>query len=361
MLIDNLSPGGAQNQLCSLAIGLSKRKYQVCVATYNEGDFFVNRLKQNNIKILKLKKRSKIGISVPLRLVRYIKINNIRCLISFLTTPNFYGAICKYLSGEKLKLIISYRSKTDFNLTSTFLLKVQEWSNSQANYIVSNSFHEKKTWLTKNQALETKWRVVYNSVDLDRFKPDKTIKRTKSFLVVGSIGPWKNGLTIISAFAHLKNKGYTPHIKWIAKRKNLLPHREKYLQEMNTLLIENDLTSQWSWQEPTSDINVEYSKCLSLILASKTEGLPNVVCEALACGTPCIVSDVLDHPKLITDKHNGLLFDPDNIESLASVIHEMEEMDSEKYEEMSQSAFLKGYQLFNKDKYIDQFINLIQK
>jgi len=38
------------------------------------------------------------------------------------------------------------------------------------------------------------------------------------------------------------------------------------------------------------------------------EGMPNVVCEALAAGLPVLVSDVCDHPLLVEKGVQGFLF-----------------------------------------------------
>ena len=57
-----------------------------------------------------------------------------------------------------------------------------------------------------------------------------------------------------------------------------------------------------------------------LIHPSLIEGLPNVVLESLAVGTPCLVSNIPAHRDLIKEGHNGYLFDPYDETDLISKI-----------------------------------------
>jgi glycosyltransferase involved in cell wall biosynthesis len=55
-------------------------------------------------------------------------------------------------------------------------------------------------------------------------------------------------------------------------------------------------------------------------LASKREGCPNVLLEALACGTPAVTMDVGAAGEAVVDGENGLLVQPERIASLAGIV-----------------------------------------
>lgn len=59
------------------------------------------------------------------------------------------------------------------------------------------------------------------------------------------------------------------------------------------------------------------------ILASFSEGRPNVVLEAMAAGLPVIASDLAGVRELIEDGKTGLLFDPGNARQLAGCIRRL--------------------------------------
>ena len=60
-----------------------------------------------------------------------------------------------------------------------------------------------------------------------------------------------------------------------------------------------------------------------LIHPSYYEGLPNVVCEALAAAMPVLISKVCDHPLLVADKVRGFNFEPGDPLSMAKAIEKI--------------------------------------
>jgi glycosyltransferase involved in cell wall biosynthesis len=63
--------------------------------------------------------------------------------------------------------------------------------------------------------------------------------------------------------------------------------------------------------------------CTVYVLASRTEGLPRVLLEAMAGGRPIIASNVGGVAHCIRDGENGLLFSAENIEELAEKISQL--------------------------------------
>ena len=58
----------------------------------------------------------------------------------------------------------------------------------------------------------------------------------------------------------------------------------------------------------------------AFILPSQSEGRPNSALEAMRSGTPVFLSDIPEHREFIQSDHNGYLFDPADIQSLADKI-----------------------------------------
>ncbi len=58
--------------------------------------------------------------------------------------------------------------------------------------------------------------------------------------------------------------------------------------------------------------------CTVYVLASRTEGIPRVLIEAMACKKPIVASDVGGVTTVVRDRFNGLIFEKENIDELAS-------------------------------------------
>jgi glycosyltransferase involved in cell wall biosynthesis len=72
--------------------------------------------------------------------------------------------------------------------------------------------------------------------------------------------------------------------------------------------VDQDLLAQW------------YRAADLLVLPTFREGAPNVVREALACGTPVVASRVGGVPELITSEERGLLVAPGDVDALVEAV-----------------------------------------
>ncbi len=74
---------------------------------------------------------------------------------------------------------------------------------------------------------------------------------------------------------------------------------------------------------PQADLPRYYSAADALVLASSREGWPNVLLEAMACGTPVVAARVGGTPEIVTSPAAGVLFEPRTVEALTSASEEL--------------------------------------
>jgi glycosyltransferase involved in cell wall biosynthesis len=78
---------------------------------------------------------------------------------------------------------------------------------------------------------------------------------------------------------------------------------------------------------PPASLPPWYRAADALVLPSAREGWPNVVLEALACGTPVLATAVWGTPEILTGCAAGLLVPP-TVEGLASGLQQLPELDA---------------------------------
>jgi glycosyltransferase involved in cell wall biosynthesis len=94
---------------------------------------------------------------------------------------------------------------------------------------------------------------------------------------------------------------------------------------LNRLAVCLDVSEQvkFQGQVPHWRIPEFLTESHGLILASFSEGRPNVVLEAMAAGLPVIASDIEGTRELIEDEKNGLFFKPGNADQLCLQIKKL--------------------------------------
>jgi len=75
--------------------------------------------------------------------------------------------------------------------------------------------------------------------------------------------------------------------------------------------------------QPQTELKWIYCAADVLVLASSREGLPNVVLESLACGTPVVASRVGGVPEIITEQALGRMVETRTPEDFAASIRDV--------------------------------------
>lgn len=335
-VIDNLSTGGSQRQMVNLALGLHMSGHHVEFFCYMPGDLLAAPLYAAGIPVHTHLKLSRYSPDVILALLKRLRGGEYDLVLSFLPTPNFYAVVSTRLMRKRPRLVLSERSfdpPTGISKKQALIRQLYRF----ADYIVINSHHQRKNFSRKYSWLHSKIDTIYNGVALDVFSPpdDEPPDTPFKLLAIGSISPYKNGLCLIGALDILRRQyQFRPQVSWVGEHVTTLQDRHGYFSQMDQEVKTRNLTDQWTWLYQRTDIVELLHQHHALVHPSYWEGLPNVVCEALACGRPVLVSDTLDHPLLVEHGVSGFRFDWRSSSNLAEMIWTLYKMPSSQRQAM---------------------------
>ncbi len=326
-VIDNLGTGGAQRQILNLAIGLHRRGHEVSLYCYTPGALLAHYLEKEGLRVRVELKKSRFSLDVIGNLRRHIDEGRPDAVISFLNTPNFYNVLASRRSKTRPAILVSERfcdMPGDPSRLELAVRQVYRWSDR----IVVNSHHQRENFQRKYPWMTGRLRTIYNGYDLEEFRPRPLAPGPGELriLAVASVSRYKNGLCLVQALDILKREhGLRPRVSWAGQRMRA-GDRGAYLKDMEDLIRSAGLSDQWDWLDQRTDVADLFARHDVLVHPSYGEGLPNVVCEAMACGRPVILSNVLDHPRLITDGVNGFLFEARDPNDLARKIKAFQDL-----------------------------------
>ncbi len=361
LVIDHLSSGGAQRQLALLACRLAARGHGVDCFVYHRHNFQRDQLAAAGVRILEHPKKTKYSIAPIKSLRQYLQKNEYDIVLSFLTTPNLYCILARFGLKNPPPLVISERSSTG-NPNRGWRTALAERCYRFANRMTVNSHHLRTYFLDNYPWATERVSTIWNGVELERFKFQPMLQQRKPLrlVAVGQIGRFKNAHCLVEAMAIARDKHHCElTIDWIARRwPNLKPAEQEYVEELDARLKQLGLEAQWRWVAERQHIEHVLGDYHALVHTSVVEGLPNVICEALATGRPVLASDTLDHPRLVQHEKTGYLFNPASPASLAEAMVRLSELDDGELQAMGTAArgFAEGN--LSADIYVDQYEKL---
>ena len=313
-IISSLGSGGAERVLSLMANYWALKNYSLIVITLDNSTPFY--LLEDGIQVEQLSMLKNSGSVFSAVANNITRIKNIKkklieidpdIVISFMTETNILSTICCRLINKPI--IIAERISYDFlksHVWVTLRKLVYRFSNA---LIVQTSYDQEKYHRFSNTF------VINNPLNLKEMIIDKHNNKNieeKNILAVGRLNRQKGFDRLIKAFSNLDQKDWKLEIVGEGNERSNL---EKLVYDLN-------LEDYISLPGRTKAIEKCYKKASIFVLSSRTEGFPNVLCEAMAYGCACISFDCIAGPnEIITDKVDGYLVKDGDIDALAAKIN----------------------------------------
>lgn len=206
-----------------------------------------------------------------------------------------------------------------------------------------------------------KMQVIPNGFDVALFAPQAgSREKVREMLglsegtpLVGMVArchPAKDPLTFIQSAAELRHSCEAAHFLLVGRG------MDGENRELCHWIGQNGLEGKVHLLGERQDVPLILSGLDVAALSSSSESFPNVLGEAMACGTPCVTTDVGDAAEIVGD--TGRVVPPRNPEALAAAWKQMLEMPEAERRELGARARQRIVERYSLDSVAQQYLEV---
>jgi glycosyltransferase involved in cell wall biosynthesis len=298
-LVGKLGPGGLERQLSYLLQTMDRGRYRPAVAVWNfsEADGFVSRIRALNVPVYNFPNipSAAAKLSAFRRLVRQLEPEVVH-------SCNFYTNFAAYCGvwGTQSIAVGSIRCDFTFDMKSTgpWLGRLSaRWPRDQ---ICNSSLAAETIRGLQSPFVPRRLYVIRNGLDLEQFRSSPPTAGGKPRIVgVGSLVPRKRWERLLTAALELKRRGFDFVVQIVGNG----PLYGSLRQQAQVLGVA-DRVEFIGYSDKIPDLLVQAT---FLVHTSDSEGYPNVVMEAMACGRAVVATDAGDISSLVEDGKTGFV------------------------------------------------------
>ena len=363
-IVVGLEIGGAELMLKRLVLECAQdQTYKQTVISLTESGAVGEALRSEGINVVQMNMRSILGLPVVIyKLVQILKARQPNAVFTWMYHADLIGGIAAYISGVR-NIIWGVRNTQipQSTISSTgLIIKLCAFLSYFIPRIIVCNAHAGRDGHVKLGYCDKKMIVISNGYDLKLFQPtpelQKAVRKKLGIIETAKI------VGVVGRYDELKD--YHNFVKAISRVTDRIDNGYFFMVGKG-LTKENDELMSWIYAAKVEDkvilfgqVNPHdlYAAMDFYCLASKAEGFPNVVAEAMAMETPCIVTDVGD-AKIIVGDH-GKVVPPSDPRQLADAIIEMLEMTDDRAREMGIAARASIIERYSISKISQEYIQL---
>lgn len=350
--------GGAEHQCSQLINMLIEKGYDVTCASFSDvPDHYYISPKVTRLKLASGKSKGKKILAVEMFLLRA----KADVVIAF---SQRLSCLCLFplLLRPRIKVISSERNFTIDKPDQFEKILMKTGIYRRSNFIVPNNYSQGKYLAEKMPSLKNKIHVITNYTDTDMYKcspvPNNDIPKIGIFC---RFEKQKNFHHLLEALYVLNQRyDYKYHIDWYGNHTFNTEVQRLYFEEGLKRIDEYQLGDYITIHEPTKEVAKLISTFDAMCLPSLHEGFSNSISEYICSGRPVICSDVSDNSVMVHEGVNGFLFNPLDVEDIVRAFSKYFETTKEERTEMGQKSREIAEPLFDKEKFINEYIKLIE-
>jgi glycosyltransferase involved in cell wall biosynthesis len=316
-----LAKGGAESQLFRAAAGLHARGLDVHVVSILSSDYYGARLEQAGVPLVCLDaSRTTSPARILTRFLQYLKDVRPSALAGF----DYPGSMLARVGGAVARIPVVISSIRTENLGTSLRKHALAWTDSLATVTTTNSESVARRLVDAGAISRGRIRVIPNGLDVQTVSP--ALRKGRSALrrslgvedadffwfAAGGLEAPKDYPNLLAAMALLA-KVAAPMKLAVAGKGSLLG----MLRDRTTSLGLERVVSFLGVRE---DVPACLAAADGTVLASAWEGLPNILIESLAVGTPVVCTDVGGAREVVVDGRSGVVVAPRSPEVLAAAM-----------------------------------------
>ncbi len=308
-LIPQLNIGGAERQLLTLVCAMNKQHFQITLITFREGGTLAEEFRTAGVTIRSLNKGN--ALETPMfwnRLARVLREVRPDIVHGYMGICNIYAVLVR-LVLPNLRSVYGIRASTrdlrKYSLGALMLFRLECWLSQKSHLIIGNSQSGKNFYVSHGFPI-AKYQVIPNGIDTthyqphpelrDRIRAEWGVEQHHTLIgIVGRLEPIKDHSTFLKAAAILAK--VQPDVRFVC----IGGSSDSYLAQLRSLIGELGITNHVVFAGQRKDTHLVYSALDMLTLSSLSEGFPNVVGEAMACGVPCVTTSAGDAAIIVGD------------------------------------------------------------
>ncbi len=302
--MSSLGLGGAERQVVLLSRELARRGHSVCIYTLNDETPRADELAGSGVELVVDQKHMRLDLGVLWRLRRHLVAWRPDIVHGFLYDGNLYAR----LAGAGVGVPVLNSERNDHYVLSTVQSVGYRFTSALASGVVANSHAGAGFARRVHRTRANDVHVVWNGIDLAEidarlvraghpahdFAPGADLKRA---CVVGAIKPQKDYLLAMRVARRLVDAD--PAWRVLCVGDELSAGSSGYKAQVLAERARLGLQSFVSFIGHQRNVPELMASCDALLVTSAHEGFPNVVLEAMACGTPVASTNYSDVRRIL--------------------------------------------------------------